>query len=111
MDRERMLDMDRLVAPVRQKSFVVIAAALLVCGPWVGWWTIIPLAGGGVLFEAGDAAAGGGRRALQAGRRGDGAREPPGVPAVCRMGGLAADDRGERGDDRRPELARDGQIG
>ena len=31
MDRERMLDMDRLVAPVRQKSFIVIAVALLHC--------------------------------------------------------------------------------
>ncbi len=56
MDRERMLDMDRLVAPVRQKSFVVIAAALLVCGPWVGWWTIIPLAVAGVLFRLADGA-------------------------------------------------------
>src|SRR5712671_3978730 len=34
MDRERMLDMDRLVAPVRRKSFVVMAVALLLCGPW-----------------------------------------------------------------------------
>jgi hypothetical protein len=54
MDRERMLDMDRLVAPVRQKSFVVIAAALLICGPWVGWWTIVPLAVAGVLFKLAD---------------------------------------------------------
>ncbi|HEY4997361.1 MAG TPA: diguanylate cyclase [Solirubrobacteraceae bacterium] len=56
MDRERMLDMDRLVAPVRQKSFLVIAAALLICGPWLGWWTIIPLAIAGVLFKLADQA-------------------------------------------------------
>jgi diguanylate cyclase (GGDEF)-like protein len=56
MDRERMLDMDRLVAPVRQKSFLVIAAALLICGPWLGWWTIIPLAIAGVLFKLADEA-------------------------------------------------------
>jgi diguanylate cyclase (GGDEF)-like protein len=56
MDRERMLDMDRLVAPVRQRSFVVIAAALLMCGPWLGWWTIIPLAAAGVAFRLADGA-------------------------------------------------------
>ncbi len=56
MDRERMLDMDRLVAPVRQRSFIVIAAALLICGPWLGWWTIIPLALAGVVFKLADAA-------------------------------------------------------
>ncbi len=56
MDRERMLDMDRLVAPVRQKSFLVIAAALLICGPWLGWWTIIPLAVAGALFKLADEA-------------------------------------------------------
>jgi diguanylate cyclase (GGDEF)-like protein len=56
MDRERMLDMDRQVQPVRERSFVVIAIALLVCGPWLGWWTIAPLAGAGVLFKLADGA-------------------------------------------------------
>ena len=42
-DRERMLDMDRRLRPVRSKAFAVIAIALLACGPWVGWWTIVPL--------------------------------------------------------------------
>jgi diguanylate cyclase (GGDEF)-like protein len=56
MDRERMLDMDQLVAPVRQKSFVVIAVALLICGPWLGWWTIIPLAVAGIAFRLADGA-------------------------------------------------------
>ncbi|MGH2865395.1 MAG: diguanylate cyclase [Solirubrobacteraceae bacterium] len=54
MDRGRMLDMDRLIAPVRQKSFVVIAVALLICKPWLGWWTIIPLAVAGVAFRLAD---------------------------------------------------------
>ncbi|MCW3033598.1 MAG: hypothetical protein JWM60_1943 [Solirubrobacterales bacterium] len=54
MDRERMLDMDRRVAPVRQKSFVVMTVALLLCGPWLGWWTIALLAGAGVLFKLAD---------------------------------------------------------
>jgi diguanylate cyclase (GGDEF)-like protein len=56
MDRERMLEMDRLVAPVRRRSFVVIAVALLICGPWLGWWTIAPLALAGLLFRAADGA-------------------------------------------------------
>jgi diguanylate cyclase (GGDEF)-like protein len=54
MDRERMLDMDRLVAPVRQKSFVVMTVALLLCGPWLGWWTVALLAVAGVLFKVAD---------------------------------------------------------
>jgi diguanylate cyclase (GGDEF)-like protein len=54
MDRERMLDMDRLVAPVRQKSFIVIAVGLLICGPWLGWWTILPLVLAGVAFRLAD---------------------------------------------------------
>jgi diguanylate cyclase (GGDEF)-like protein len=56
MDRERMLDMDRLVAPVRQKSFVVMTVALLLCGPWLGWWTVALLAVAGVLFKVADKA-------------------------------------------------------
>jgi diguanylate cyclase (GGDEF)-like protein len=56
MDRERMLDMDRMVAPVRRKSFVVMAVALLLCGPWLGWWTILLLAVAGVLFALADKA-------------------------------------------------------
>jgi diguanylate cyclase (GGDEF)-like protein len=55
-DRERMLDMDRLVAPVRQRSFLVIAAALLICGPWLGWWTTAPLVIAGILFKVADGA-------------------------------------------------------
>src|SRR3954453_5664613 len=54
MDRERMLDMDRMVAPVRRKSFAVMAVALLLCGPWLGWWTLAPLAVAAVLFKLAD---------------------------------------------------------
>ena len=54
MDRERMLDMDRLVGPVRRKSFAVMAVALLLCGPWLGWWTLAPLAVAAVLFKLAD---------------------------------------------------------
>jgi diguanylate cyclase (GGDEF)-like protein len=50
MDRERMLDMDRRLAPVRRRSFVVLAVALVASGPWIGWWTLAPLLGAGILF-------------------------------------------------------------
>ena len=53
-DRERMLDMDRRIAPVRRRTFAVLGVALLLCGPWLGWWTIAPLFGAVVLFAAAD---------------------------------------------------------
>jgi diguanylate cyclase (GGDEF)-like protein len=43
VDRERMLDMDLRLMPVRRMAFVVLAIALLACGPWLGYWTIVPL--------------------------------------------------------------------
>ena len=54
IDRERMLDMDRRLVPVRRISFAVLAAALLASGPWIGWWTLVPLALAGVLFALAD---------------------------------------------------------
>jgi diguanylate cyclase (GGDEF)-like protein len=41
---------------VRRKSFVVMAVALVLCGPWLGWWTILLLAVAGVLFSVADKA-------------------------------------------------------
>jgi formamidase len=49
-DRERMLDMDRRRAPVRLRTFAVLALACSL-GPWVGWWTIAPLLGAAGLFR------------------------------------------------------------
>jgi diguanylate cyclase (GGDEF)-like protein len=49
-DRERLLDMEQRIKPLRAWSFGVLAVALLVCGPWVGWWTLIPLAVAGMMF-------------------------------------------------------------
>ena len=54
MDRERMIDMDRRLQPVRRKAFGVLALALLASGPWVGWWTLAPLAVAGVFFAVAD---------------------------------------------------------
>lgn len=55
-DRERMLDMDRRIAPVRRRTFAVLGVALLLCGPWLGWWTIAPLFAAVMLFAAADRA-------------------------------------------------------
>ena len=54
VDRERMLEMDQQLQPVRRTCFIVIALALVASGPWLGWWTLVPLAGAGVLFRVAD---------------------------------------------------------
>ncbi len=43
-DRERMLELDQQLQPVRRSAFAVLAVALIACGPWLGWWTLVPLA-------------------------------------------------------------------
>src|SRR3569623_759466 len=54
VDRERLLDMDRRLRPVRRASCAVIAVARLVCGPWLGWWTLIPRAIAAIIFSIAD---------------------------------------------------------
>jgi diguanylate cyclase (GGDEF)-like protein len=48
-DRERLLDMDARLQKPRTVAMAILASALLVCGPWVGWWTILVVVG---LFAA-----------------------------------------------------------
>jgi diguanylate cyclase (GGDEF)-like protein len=43
VDRQRMLDMDRHLRPVRRAVFGVLAIALVASGPQLGWWTLLPL--------------------------------------------------------------------
>jgi diguanylate cyclase (GGDEF)-like protein len=50
-----MLDMDRQLRPVRRASFGVLGLALLASGPWLGWWTIVPLIMAGVAFRLAEA--------------------------------------------------------
>jgi len=42
--------MEQRVKPLRAASFGVLAVALLVCGPWVGWCTLIPLTVASLMF-------------------------------------------------------------
>ena len=53
-DRERVIDMEHRIRPLRAWSFAALAAALLLAGPWVGWWTIVPLVLAGLAFAATD---------------------------------------------------------
>ena len=41
--RERLLDMEQRLQPVRAATMAVLAVALLACGPWIGWWPLAPL--------------------------------------------------------------------
>jgi diguanylate cyclase (GGDEF)-like protein len=43
-DRVRAVDMEERLRPFRRASFVVLGVALLLCGRWVGWWELVPLA-------------------------------------------------------------------
>jgi diguanylate cyclase (GGDEF)-like protein len=62
LDRERLLDMDRRLAPVRRNALIVVGGGLLAAGPWTGWWTIVPLVLAAVLFTVAN------RRGVQAQR-------------------------------------------
>ncbi len=48
--RERAVDMEQRLQPVRKLTMLVLAATLLVCGPWLGFWTLVPLAVATVAF-------------------------------------------------------------
>ncbi len=43
-DRVRAVDMEERLRPFRRASFVVLGVALVLCGHWVGWWELVPLA-------------------------------------------------------------------
>ena len=52
--RERLLDIDARIRPYRLAAFAVLGLALVACGPWEGWWWLIPLAGALLAFQIGD---------------------------------------------------------
>ncbi len=53
-DRERMLELDRSLRRVRAGAFGVLMLALVASGPWLGWWTLVPLLGAVVGFRVAD---------------------------------------------------------
>jgi diguanylate cyclase (GGDEF)-like protein len=54
VDRERMLEMDKYLQPVRRAVFGVLGIALIACGPWLGWWTLLPLGMAVIAFRIAD---------------------------------------------------------
>jgi diguanylate cyclase (GGDEF)-like protein len=54
VDRERMLEMDKYLQPVRRAVFAVLGISLIACGPWLGWWTLLPLAMAVIAFRIAD---------------------------------------------------------
>jgi diguanylate cyclase (GGDEF)-like protein len=54
LDRERLLDMEQRIAPVRKVTMIILAVALLAGGPWIGWWTLLPLGVAALLFQLAD---------------------------------------------------------
>jgi diguanylate cyclase (GGDEF)-like protein len=53
-DRERMLDMEERVLPVRRRTFAILAIAIAAVGPWLGWWPLLFLIPAGLFFAAAD---------------------------------------------------------
>jgi diguanylate cyclase (GGDEF)-like protein len=54
LDRERLLDMEERIKPVRKVAMGMLALVLVASGPWIGWWTLVPLAFAGAGFELAD---------------------------------------------------------
>jgi diguanylate cyclase (GGDEF)-like protein len=54
VDRERLLDMERRLKPVRAIAIGMLGVALVASAPWVGWWTLVPLAIAACFFKIAD---------------------------------------------------------
>ena len=57
-----MLELDAQLRPVRAGAFAVLGVALVASGPWIGWWTLLPLVLAVVEFRTVDARIGRFRR-------------------------------------------------
>jgi diguanylate cyclase (GGDEF)-like protein len=55
MDRERLLDMEERFKPVRRLAMGILGVALIAAGPWIGFWTLIPLVAAAAFFAIADA--------------------------------------------------------
>ncbi len=53
-DRERMLDMEERVRPVRRRTFMILAVAIACVSPWFGWWPLLFLAPVSMFFSLAD---------------------------------------------------------
>jgi diguanylate cyclase (GGDEF)-like protein len=53
-ERLRLLDMEERVRPVRHRAFAILAVAVGVGSPWIGWWPLLFLLPATALFVAAD---------------------------------------------------------
>jgi diguanylate cyclase (GGDEF)-like protein len=53
-DRDRMIDMEERVRPVRQRAFAILTVALIASGPWLGWWPALFLIPAAIFFGVAD---------------------------------------------------------
>jgi diguanylate cyclase (GGDEF)-like protein len=53
-DRQRVLEMEERLRPYREKTFAIIALALVATGPWLGWWPLLFLVPGAACFAYAD---------------------------------------------------------
>ncbi len=53
-DRDRMLDMEERVRPVRRRTFAILAVAIAVVAPSLGWWPLLFLIPASLFFGAAD---------------------------------------------------------
>jgi diguanylate cyclase (GGDEF)-like protein len=54
-DRQRMLDMEERIRPVRRRAAMIMALAILAAGPWLGWWPLAFVLGIMGVFATADA--------------------------------------------------------
>lgn len=53
-DRERMLDMEERVRPVRRRTFAILAISITAVSPWTGWWPLLFMIPASAFFSAAD---------------------------------------------------------
>jgi diguanylate cyclase (GGDEF)-like protein len=53
-DRERMIDMEERVRPVRRRTFAILAVTIASVSPWIGWWPLLFLIPVSAFFSAAD---------------------------------------------------------
>jgi diguanylate cyclase (GGDEF)-like protein len=53
-DRERMMDMEERVRPVRRRTFIILAVTIASVSPWVGLWPLLFLIPVSAFFSAAD---------------------------------------------------------
>jgi diguanylate cyclase (GGDEF)-like protein len=54
-DRERLVDMEERVLPVRRRTFAILVVAITILAPWLGWWPLLFLIPASLCFAAADA--------------------------------------------------------